>query len=461
MRRTSTPEVRVLDPDLARELDTVPDYTVFATVDELDAAVARLAEHADAELRRVGTSRLGDPLHCLTIGTGDRDALVFGMPHPNEPIGGLTALHLARRLLDDRELRNRLGLRWHIVACIDPDGTRLNEGWLHGPFTREHYARHFYRPAGDEQVEWTFPFAYKAAYFDDVLPETLALMRLIDEHEPELMCSLHNGELGGVYYYLSRPEADLYPTLQAIPRRVGLDLDAGEPEAPFIEALADGIYAWPTESAAYDHAEQAGRDPLAAVGGGSSGSYAQRHGTLTLVSELPYWTDARASDRSPTDQAYAAVLRAQAKDMADLVDLLHTSSERLAGESLAPSPLWRATRYFTKALREVPVMAEQRADEPGSGRPATVAEQASCVDLVHCFRLRYAGMLRRALAAEVVVGNPTPVVRSELARVTERYDTWVREAVADSAAEPIPIRSLVATQYAAIVATARHLTPGP
>jgi hypothetical protein len=82
----------------------------------------------------------------------------------------------------------------------------LNEGWLKGPFTREHYARNFYRSAGDEQVEWSFPLDYKTAYFDAVLPETAALMRLIDHVRPALMCSLHNTEQGGVYYYLSRPE---------------------------------------------------------------------------------------------------------------------------------------------------------------------------------------------------------------------------------------------------------------
>ena len=79
---------------------------------------------------------------------------------------------------------------------------RLNEGWLKGPFVRSHYGRHFYRPAGEEQVEWTFPFEYKKAYFDAVLPETLALMRQIDKRKPTLMCSLHNGELGGVLLLL-------------------------------------------------------------------------------------------------------------------------------------------------------------------------------------------------------------------------------------------------------------------
>jgi 2-polyprenyl-3-methyl-5-hydroxy-6-metoxy-1,4-benzoquinol methylase len=116
--------------------------------------------------RRIGTSALGEPLHCLTVDggepAGDRDAVMFGLPHPNEPIGGLTTLHLARRLAEDPTLRARPAHTWHLVPYIDPDGLRLNEGWLAGPFTREHYARHFC----EEQVEWTFPLDHGAAYFD-------------------------------------------------------------------------------------------------------------------------------------------------------------------------------------------------------------------------------------------------------------------------------------------------------
>ncbi|NJP96731.1 hypothetical protein HCN51_46150 [Nonomuraea sp. FMUSA5-5] len=52
-------------PDrLAAELDTVPDHKTFATVDEVHQRLARLADDHPgvATLRRIGTSRLGDPM---------------------------------------------------------------------------------------------------------------------------------------------------------------------------------------------------------------------------------------------------------------------------------------------------------------------------------------------------------------------------------------------------------------
>src|SRR5262245_11417764 len=205
-------------------MEAVPPMERFLTVDELNAGIDALATEfpSIASVRRIGSSRLGEPLRMLTIGGGPRNALVFAFPHPNEPIGGMTVQHLGRLLCEDAALRDELDFSWHFIPCIDPDGTRLNEGWFAGPFTRRHYARHFFRPAPDQQVEWTFPLAYKRAYFDRTLRETEALMRIIDELRPELMYSLHNAEHGGVYYYVSRDAPELYPTLQALPAWEGL-----------------------------------------------------------------------------------------------------------------------------------------------------------------------------------------------------------------------------------------------
>jgi hypothetical protein len=46
-------------------LERIPDYADFPTVDEMVAAVHRLHErHPEiTQLRRVGSSRLGEPLH--------------------------------------------------------------------------------------------------------------------------------------------------------------------------------------------------------------------------------------------------------------------------------------------------------------------------------------------------------------------------------------------------------------
>ncbi|MFC7625577.1 M14 family zinc carboxypeptidase [Microlunatus sp. GCM10028923] len=449
-------------PWLSDEAAMVPEYDHFAGVDELAAGLRSIADdHPDlARVERVGTSRQGEPLLCLIIEEDRPDAaeaLVFGLPHPNEPIGGLTALHLARRLTEDAELRDRLNHRWRIIACIDPDGLRLNQGWLKGPFTREHYARHFYRPAGHDQVEWTYPLNYRDAYFDAAIPETQALMRLIDQHRPDLICSLHNSELGGVYYYLSRPEPALHPILQAVPERLGLVLDRGEPEAPHIVRFDDGIYRAGSIRSAYDR-RIAGGGSWPNTSGDSTASYAARYGSLILISELPYWTDPSAADATETATGYDDALAAQAAGLAELAELMNDGVSSTADALIAgDAPLWRAARSFTRTVTRSAADAEQRVADPANRRPATAAEAGSLAANVHQFRLRFAGILRRALAGELAVGNVRRSVRLAHDRISARYEEWLAEDRAALPYELIEFRRLVATQYTATVAAAAHL----
>ncbi len=447
---------------LIDELTTVPDHDGFAGPDELADGLRAIArDHPElTRLERVGTSQQGEPLLCLIIEpdrTDTAEALAFGLPHPNEPIGGLTALHLARRLVEEPELRGRLDHRWRIIACIDPDGLRLNQGWLKGPFTREHYARNFYRPAGHDQVEWTYPLNHRDAYFDVSIPETQALMRLIDQHRPELVCSLHNSELGGVYYYLSRAEPELYPILQQVPEQLGLSLDRGEPESPEMVRLADGIYRADSITTTYDRAVDRG-EPWRTTSGDNTASYAGRYGALTLISELPYWIDPSIADTTPSPIGYGEAVARRADGLTELADLLQQGIAATEGHLLAAeSPLWRAARFFADSMADAAAATRRRAGDAESDRPATAAEISSLAAAVHQFRLRFAGIQLRALAGELAVGNVRAPIRAAHDRLAHRYEDWLAEDTAALPHQAIEIRKLVATQYAAILATAAHL----
>jgi hypothetical protein len=439
-------------------LEGVPELGAFAGVDELNDELARVAAgHPDVvAVRRIGTSRLGDPLLCATVGRGSRHALVFAFPHPNEPVGGLTSVALAELLCRDEGLRRLLDFTWHVVPCIDPDGARLNEGWFGGPFTRSHYARHFYRPAPDEQVDWTFPFAYKDAYFDAALPETIALMRLIDEYRPALLAALHNSEAGGVYYYISREAPELYPLLHAIPTHLGLKLDLGEAESPHTARLAPAIFETLSAEVAYDASLEAGQEPEV-ISGATSVAYAGRYGAFAIIPEVPYWTDPVADDTSERDTSYADVLRTQSAGLADLHATLERTYGKAAPELKLDTPFLRAGRAFTSAMAKMAEEAGRRAEEAASDRPATAAEVHSCGDLVHQFRTRFGGILLRALDAEVNAGVAGPRVRAARAALTESFEAWCEEAERMIPAAPLPIRSLVATQLGSVLASALYL----
>ena len=122
-------------------IEKVPAYKSFCTVDELRSSSQKLArEHPDkVKLFEIGKSGKGEKIEVLRIGKGRKTALLFGFPHPNEPIGSMTLEFLSQRLAENSSL-DKLGFTWYIIKCIDPDGARLNEGWFKGPFTPLHYA---------------------------------------------------------------------------------------------------------------------------------------------------------------------------------------------------------------------------------------------------------------------------------------------------------------------------------
>jgi hypothetical protein len=451
---------------LADELATVPEVDAFAGVDELAAESARLtAAHPDVISSRViGRSAGNEPLTCLTI-DGDRnaraEALVFGLPHPNEPAGGLTSIHLAGRLAADAALRRRLGLTWHVVPVIDPDGLRLNEGWLRGPFTRQHYTRNLFRQAFDEQIDWNFPVGgeSEAGARHGRPPETRALMGLINAHRPALLASLHNAELGNVYYYVGRNDKGLIDTLQQIPAVLGMSLYRGVPESVWAHRLSEGVYRCLDirDLIAYDRA--VGRDPTGAVGNSSS-IYAARHGAQSVITEVPYWRDPRTSDNRPTAVALVESLAECGLRLRDLGAALASVLRSLDGLTRIDSPFLRAARHFARAAAAEGADALRRAGELPAERVATVAERASIEDLVHLSRLRSTGQLLRALDEEIAGGNPHETIHSVHREVTEWHASWSAEAARDSTAAGVvqnPIGAMVAAQYGSIIAAADRL----
>ncbi|MBP2351053.1 hypothetical protein JOF29_002136 [Kribbella aluminosa] len=430
----------------------VPDLTSFPGVDEINARLDALAQrHPElVTRRRIGTSRLGDPITMYSIGEGPDQALVYAGVHPNEPIGFWTAIQLAADLCADPDLRATC--RWNIIGCIDPDGTRLNEGWFAGPFTRVHYGANFHRPAPAEQVEWSFPFQYKNAYFDQVMPETLALMRVIDELKPIIAVSLHNTELGGVYYYVTAELDGFVDDLHAVAASFGLPLDLGEPETPVARPIGPAVYEMISAKESYDYAERLGL-PTPNESGSSSAAYAERHGTVTVVAELPHWTHPAADDRTPTDTSYRMLLADAADELERNLLALHEIFTEARPYLSDDSQLVRGTAAFLPYLLRRPERDRRRAAGIDPGRLATVAEAFSLRDTNRMFRLRYGGMLVRAIEGEIARGGAAAALYAPAERLRKLYGEWQAEAASlDPELRTIPIKDLVGVQYAAALA---------
>ncbi|MFI2432798.1 M14 family zinc carboxypeptidase [Streptomyces sp. NPDC018693] len=296
----------------------------YPTVDELAArAAALVARHPrDARLRRVGTSRAGTPMWLLSVGHGDRQALVVAGPHANEPVGGATVLRLAERVLADPRLTEGADATWHLLLCLDPDGLRRNEGWLSGPYRLDRYFRRFFRPGFLEQPEW-LPDGADGA----VLPETRALLDLQDELKPFFQCSLHGVDVGGGFVELTRDLPGLARRVAHTAARLGIPRELGPYDALYWPALGPAVHLIPPPR----RGGLAAAITEAAVE--STWFHPHRHGTVTAIVEAPMWGVAAVEDDSPPadrDAVLRSVSGTLRRDTRLLEDVLARARPHLA-----------------------------------------------------------------------------------------------------------------------------------
>jgi len=440
-----------------RVLEEVPQYKTFYTVDELNASSEKLARlhPSKVEILKVGKSRRGEEINALRIGNGQKPALLFGFPHPNEPIGSMTLEYLSWRLTEDESL-GKLDFTWYIVKCIDPDGARLNEGWFKGPFTPVNYALNYYRPPGHQQIEWTFPINYKTLVWDKPIPETKALMRIIDNTKPRFMYSLHNSGLGGVYFYVSSECKPLYRKLQGLAKKENLPLHLGEPETPYMKKLADAIFKMPTSAETYEFLKKhTKKDPSEIINyGTSSDDYARRvANSFTLVCEMPYYYDPKIGDTSESDAVRReAVLHSLdiAEERYNFVKEKYSKVKATVRQRKDKKPFVDTIEDFLKRFPEI-LSAQRHWGETDRKlkRKATVAEKFDSYVISIFYSLLSFGMLYRC-----VKNTKFRIVKKEVfQRIKERNEDLEKQL----SYKVIPIRSLVRVQLGSALGTAEYI----
>lgn len=458
---SSTVSETVAEETLLFGVEPVPAMTGYPTVDQLlDRLEGLRAEHPELiAVERIGTSRLGEPLWLYTLGEGRLSGLLAGGVHPNEPIGSVTILHLVEQLASSADLRERLDTTWRIIPCADPDGMRLNEGWFQTPGDAETYFRHFYRPAGDEQVEWTFPLSYKRAYFDAMLPETQALQRAIDAARPDFYVPLHNAESGGAYYYLSEPMPELYCALQQLPERFGIPLHRGEPEAAHFTELTPGIFDMGTVEEVYDWLEGLGLDPAPpGSAGDASTSYARRYGTLSMIAELPLQRQPDADDLTLSEHQYADLLEQEGRLLVADGERLQSMLAQAEPDLRLETPLLRASRCFLPMVSRSGESQRARACLEENSRSATGSEVSGLPGVRHMLRLRFGGIFLRALEAECAAGTASAQLRRLAEEMEGLFTLWLQEAAdcPSGQTHEIPAHDVASVQCGAVLALADY-----
>lgn len=440
----------------------VPALERYLSLAELERSTDRLAAaHPEIEVWAPGASRAGRPLHCLEIPGGPLQALLVALPHPEEPVGALALEYLLPLLADG--LAAELGFNFSIIKAGDPDATLLNEPWFDEPHDLTGFLLRVYRPAPQDQFEWTFPVSYKRYAFTRPLPEAAAVMNVIGRRPLDFYMPLHNSTFSGAYYYLSAEDARLQDELAAVTAAAGLPPDCGEPEMPYLRRLAPGIFRGFGLAEDYEFYEAYGADPAVVLTfGTSSDDYAEAMwDCFTLVSEVPYFTSPRIADRSP-----AGLTRREAKlrgldGRQRLANWLHERYVKAASRLTAETPWQRTVHAYLADVKDDLRAERAQADaDPAFAEEATVAQLFDQVYLRELDDLARVGQFARMIAAEPQQDDVLRALHDEA--VLEVRMRAERLAAAGGIEAP-PIRTLVQCQVAsllcALVATRDRYRP--
>ncbi|MFJ9790545.1 M14 family zinc carboxypeptidase [Streptomyces globosus] len=427
----------------------------YPTPRELAQAARALAdEHPRrARLRRVGSSRAGEPLWLLSVRPGGPgtapdggEVLVVAGAHANEPVGGATALALARHLAAGNPAPGsgpRAGGGWHFLLCADPDGATLHR--TPQPQSLLDYHRSFYRPPGPEQPEW----APSLLPPDRLPPETRILTGLIDELRPVLQISLHATDLGGSWVQLTRDIPGLAEPFAKSAAELRIPVETGASDAAGWPSPGPGVFVLPPAGPDAPRSFHPEDTRL------STWYRAHRHAGTTAVVEVPMWASDLVDDPAPHPDPRGA-LRTLADRLARDAALVAAIRDRdrrdgPPAEDRDPgaAALLRAVDW---TLGLIPGITAEWTG-PAAPADATAARIHSIDAFGRRLSLRAAAMLLRVLRGR---GHPAAV---ELDRLVTG---WCTDFAARFQARPVPIPTQVEHQARTSLAVyARLLETGP
>lgn len=447
-------------------LKNIPDYKEFLTVEEMDNSSKALAEkYSDVvEIFEMGRTRANHPLYCLKIGQGKENALMFGCPHPNEPIGAMMLEYFTEELAKNQELRDAMDYTFYIIKSWDADGTKLNENWFKKEYTLYNYARNFFRPAGHKQVDWTFPVDHKNLHFTESIPETKAMMTLIDEIKPKFIYSLHNAGFGGTYWYITHDIKEKYQQMRESAIKNGVPLNLGEPEAPYCIAMAPAVYKNLGIQEEYDYLEKYGvenPEQLIKVGTCSADYALKKYDSLTLLTELPYFYESRISDLSESNvirkDAVLGKIEYAKKVDSEIIKIMKSVEQYVSEEN----PFRLALEAFTQG-RSDEATIKMVTENPEFEKKATVSEEFDNNLIAKFYKMLSLGMLTRLCESEKeLLKDQTSQAYKILEENMEKAEAMLKKLneylEKEMNYQVVPIKKLIAIQLECGLIVGEHI----
>ncbi len=340
--------------DISKIMGAVPNHEAFLTVDQLNVLMHKRAREFSLEVKQFGKSSVsGESLHYLKMGSGKKVALVWGFPHPNEPIGTLLIDFLVEYFGRHPDVLKETDYTWYFVYNADPEGARLNESWFGKPFSLMHYFNGFYRPPANRMIDWTFPIEYENAKWNQPLEETKALMGLIDELKPELMYPLHNAGFEAAYFLSTRKfSPGYYERIKEHYRELGIPLNMGEPEEPFMHAIERPFYYDFGFKDYYDHRKKTGGSDTFLHGDNSTGYLLRvKPSAVVLKAEVCYFLTPALENQNQSELTRRDVWLSYLDIVDKHRELVAPFAEKALEKLKAPHPHFYLMEDFMRGFR--------------------------------------------------------------------------------------------------------------
>ena len=190
-----------------------------------------------------------------------------------------------------------------------------------------------------------------------------------------------------VYFYASQRLPALFQQFHKLVASQDLALHQGEPEVPYIQAWAQAVYPFFSVRDSYDYMEKnLGEDPAAYImTGTSSADYLQQQVTdaLTLVCELPYFTDPTLDDNSPSGLSRRDALVESMQRTEKTLELIDAHFSALQSKVLANRLFRSVADYLQRTPKRLAAQRKQIENAAYAGE----ATQAQAFDVMVCRNL--------------------------------------------------------------------------
>jgi hypothetical protein len=316
----------------------------------------------------------------------------------------------------------------------------------------------YYRTPRALTGETCFPYRFGPLDLNEPVPETRALMKLMDRIPFDFISSLHMMKWGGISFQLPYACPELYAPLQQVAKEFNVFLRK-RLWTTFAPGILQAYYFTPARN--YVKAWARGDTHIEPITGCYIYEYALmlNPDVFIMVPECCLWYDPRMLDDSPSDTTISQVRQYEKKVAQEANQFLLDIWQRCKSLLTSPSPFkammeeWMAPIEKPHTIVGNPMVGF---DEEVKSKTATVAEKIGMEGHGDIYRMFYLGGMIRALDFQIEKGGDTSLqsARDEVEAKLREFDDTLNEKYSVVAH---PIRNLVGMGIGSILHSAAYV----